>query len=101
MQSLYGNISGYIGFFLGYSLFQVPKLLLRFYSMLKKNYFRVIKERRNTIDLEATLIAGSSLSAEKKEEKEERNIEQELKYANRELFLTCQKFQELHERISK
>ena len=36
LQSLYGNLSGYIGLFIGYSLFQIPSLLRFVYHFIRE-----------------------------------------------------------------
>lgn len=38
IQSLIGNIGGYIGLFLGYALIQLPEALLSIYMQLKKHF---------------------------------------------------------------
>ena len=95
LHSLYGNISGYIGFFLGYSLFQIPNCLLVLIQVLKKALLRLAKRRLAHADEETTTnVEGQFI-----EQKKQRNIEQELKNFNRELYQLSQKFQELHDRI--
>ena len=91
IQSLYGNISGYIGFFIGYSLFQIPNLIRYLYRFVREYLQRksTKKSRRKSTALLDKRIA--------KEKYTERNIDEELKRFNLELYELSQKFQELHD----
>ena len=91
IQSLYGNISGYIGFFIGYSLFQIPNLIRHLYRFVKEYLQRKAtkKSRRKS-----TAILDKRVA---KERYAERNIDDELKRFNLELYELSQKFQELHD----
>ena len=90
-QSLYGNISGYIGFFLGYSLFQIPSLLRFLYRFLKERIYTKVDNQSDR-----THIAPSTRKSNN-ERPMERNIDDELKRFNLELHELSQKFQELHD----
>ena len=89
--SLYGNISGWIGFFLGYSLFQIPSFFLVLYRTTKK----CLPSRSNKVDPGVTLHADRIIL----EEHLPPNIEDELKKFNKELFKISQKFQKLHDSL--
>ena len=89
--SLYGNISGYIGFFIGYSLFQIPNLIRYLYRFVKEYRQRNATKKSNR---KATAIADKRIAIENCTE---RNIEEELKRFNLELHELNQKFQELHD----
>jgi len=90
-QDLYGNISGYIGFFLGYSLFQIPKFFRFLLRSLKQALKRLMKwcsnrvSPNNTPNQECIMI----------EEKQEQVTEQEISKFNLELCRLHQKFEEL------
>ena len=102
LQSLYGNISGYIGFFLGYSLFQIPNFFLAVYYFVKRLLFKekniqsitedptkfdVGKYRKPTAKVEESNIHGKYLV---------RNVDEEFKRLDMELYEISRKFQELH-----
>ena len=91
---MYGNISGYIGFFLGYSLLSIPKFLLFLHCALKKCLITIKERRANYVDPE--VAEGMFMG-----ETEQRNIEQELTNVHKELYIIGQKFQELHDRLEK
>ena len=90
-QRLFGNLSGYIGFFLGYSLFQIPNLLRCLYQMGKE---RIDTKRKTQSSLKSTTHLDESIS---KGRIMERNIDEELKRYNNELYQLSKKFQELHD----
>ena len=96
MQSLYGNISGYIGFFLGYSLFQIPKFLRSLLRFVRKIFLRITNKRSNTVNLESTATPNAG-----KVNVKGRNVEDELKHFNKELYELSGKFQELHDFMRK
>ena len=95
VQSLYGNISGYIGLFLGYSLFQIPNLL--------RYLCRIIEERLITKNKKQSSRRKVEYLEEKptNEQSHERNVDEELKKFNLELYELSQKFQELHALMRK
>ena len=76
MQSLYGNISGYIGFFAGISLLQLPNLFQSVYSFLRKTYPRNTNKTSNNVDLESIIPQdiGHENTAETQVEKARKNF---------------------------
>ena len=92
MQRLYGNISGYIGFFLGYSLFQIPSFFRSLIRFVKRAFNRITNKLANKGDNERISTSRTTI-----ENKKERNIEEELKHFNMELYEMSRKFQELHD----
>ena len=95
IQSLYGNqernISGYIVFFIGYSLFEIPNLIRYLYRSVKEHLQRTATKK---LSRKATALADKTIA---KEKCAERNIDEELKRFNLELHELYQKFQELHD----
>ena len=90
-QTLFGNLSGYIGFFLGYSLFQIPNLLRGLYQMGRE---RIQTKRKKQSNIKSTTHLDESVTRGRIME---RNIDEELKRFNNELFQLSKKFQELHD----
>ena len=91
VQDLYGNISGYIGLFLGYSLFQIPSFLRFLYRFIKGHVLTKINKQSNRKHMEHS---AKRITIEKNVG---RNIDDELKRFNLELHELSQKFQELHD----
>ena len=95
-QRLYGNVSGYIGFFLGYSLFQIPNFFLSMILFLRKIILRLTNIPINDIQPERITTLKT-----KKENSQERNIYEELDQFKTELYELSRKFQELQGLITK
>ena len=76
MQSLYGNISGYIGFFAGISLLQLPNFFEAVFSFVRKNYPRNTKKTSNTVDLKSIIAheIGNENTAETQLDKAHKNF---------------------------
>ena len=89
--SLYGNISGYIGFFIGYSLFQVPNLILYLFRFAKEYLQRTATKKLNR---KATALLDIRIP---NKSYTEINFDKQLKRFNLELFELSQKFQELND----
>ena len=88
-QNLYGNISGYIGLFLGYSLFQIPSLL-RFIYYFIKEYWQVLANRHlNVKRIKLSEVSVMDVTPM------ERNIPQELEEINYEFNELSQKLREV------
>ena len=95
-QRLYGNVSGYIGFFLGYSLFQIPNFFLSMILFLRKIILRLTNIPIN--DIQPDRI--TTLNTKKKNTKE-RNIYEDLDQFKMEFYELRRKFQELQVFITK
>ena len=95
-QSLYGNVSGYIGFFLGYSLFQIPNFFLSIILFLRKFVLSLINIPPN--DLQSERITTLKTW---QENSQERNIYEELDQFKTEFYEQSRKFQELQGLMTK
>ena len=97
IQDLYGNISGYIGFFLGYSLFQIPSFA-RFVLCLLKSVFQRRTKRPSNVEYK-----GKSFDTEKMSIKDidQQNYEEKLKNFNTELHRLSLNIQELQDYTRK
>jgi hypothetical protein len=87
---LYGNISGYIGFFLGYSLFQIPHFFCFLRRSLKQALKRFTKCCPNRVNLNKT----SNQQCIMVEEQQQKVSEEEIRKFNLELYRLNQKFEE-------
>ena len=90
-QDLYGNISGYIGFFLGYSLFQIPKFLRFLLCSFKQALKRLTKWCSNRVNPKKT----SNQECIMMEENQQHVDEKEISKFNLELYRLNQKIKEL------
>ena len=95
-QRLYGNVSGYIGFFLGYSLFQIPNFFLSIILFLRKFVPSLINIPPNDIPSERITTLKT-----RKENSQERNIYEELDQFKTEFYEQSRKFQELQGLMTK
>ena len=108
MQSLYGNISGYIGFFLGYSLFQIPNFFLSVYYCVKRLVFK--KKNSPSLTKDPTKLDVVKYRKPSSKDKVEEsnidgkyfvNVDEEFKRLDIELYEMSRKFHELHNSIIK
>ena len=108
MQSLYGNISGYIGFFLGYSLFQIPNFFLSVYYCVKRLVFK--KKNSPSLTKDPTKLDVVKYRKPSKTDKAEEsnihgkylvNVDEELKRLDMELYEMSRKFHELQNSFTK
>ena len=95
-HNLYGNVSGYIGFFLGYSLFQIPNFFLSIILFLRKFVLSLINIPPNDIQSERITTLKTW-----KENSQERNIYEELDQFKTEFYEQSRKFQELQGLMTK
>ena len=95
-QRLYGNVSGYIGFFLGYSLFQIPNFFLSIILFLRKLVPSLINIPPNDIQSERITTLKT-----RKDNSQERNIYDDLEKFKTEFYEQSRKFQELQGLIAK
>ena len=95
-QRLYGNVSGYIGFFLGYSLFQIPNFFLSMILFLRKIILRLTNIPINDVQPERITTLNT-----KKKNSQERNICEEFDQFKMEFYELRRKFQELQVFITK
>ena len=95
-QSLYGNVSGYIGFFLGYSLFQIPNFFLSIILFLRKFVLSLINIPPNDVQSERITTLKTW-----QENSQERKICEELDQFKTEFYEQSRKFQELQGLMTK
>ena len=77
--------------FLGYSLFQIPNLLRYICRIIEERL--ITKKRKQSSRRKAEYLEEQPTN----ERSDERNIDEELKRFNLELYELSQKFQELHD----
>ena len=95
-HNLYGNVSGYIGFFLGYSLFQIPNFFLSIILFLRKFVPSLINIPPNDIPSERITTLKT-----RKENSQERNIYEELDQFKTEFYEQSRKFQKWSEKLEE
>ena len=89
LQSLYGNCSGYIGLFIGYSLFQIPSLLRFVYHFIKDKMLT-----KGEKQFQGKQIIEKSEQKDHNEIKRDRVTDEELEKFDFEFYELTKKFQE-------
>ena len=96
IESLFGNIGGYIGLFLGYSLINFPRFVMSSFDVIRKKLVpSVNKKRRSAIYRQPILVPRLRLGSEPECTNPNTNACGELKNIRNEMIMVARKIDEL------